>query len=417
MTENQPLRASDEPYKWICRIQTTWDDKETRGTGFLVNIPRTDVRCIVTAGHNLVRPPLNQGGQNLKPKEVKLTFVEKKESYISKPSEWNVNEIYQDHPVDDNAAYDYALIAVAEQDAKGKVFERGGFGYTIRVTEDVINHSQVSVYGYPIDMKDNEPFVPKGGRGSARVEHKRILYDINTAVGVSGGPVWISHRTGDNTVVGIHNYGKKPGKHEAYATWLTLEVLEKMLKWIKYPGSSQSVQVMFREPKGAINSDYFLCMPKKPSNSAISRCNAFSVRGTSTDATTNFAFIPIEAQSYRESTSGANQHTNIYIIRPQGSALGLASYGKNVVFAAYEPVQEQAWFTVEKLSPSREIYVIRKKRILDEKNPEYVRINCETIKKSSQVALQCPHLGPRANVDLIRTEDHPGKPDVWFEIK
>lgn len=154
----------------------------------------------MTAGHNLVKSSKALNDPVIRPAAVTLTFPGKKAPYTTKPEQWKVNEIYERNPVDENAVHDYALIAV---DMNETAIERGGFAYTLRVTEEVIIHSQVHVYGYRANMQPGEELHPEGNKGWARVRGNQILYGIATEGGVSGGPVWIRHRTGDDTVVGI----------------------------------------------------------------------------------------------------------------------------------------------------------------------------------------------------------------------
>lgn len=218
------------------------------------------------------------------------------------------------------------------------------------------------------------------------------------------------------------NYGedKAKGEKEKRAVWLTLEVLEQMLKWIKYPGLSQSVQLMFRDQKIPTPSNYFLCAPKMPSNPPRQWYTVFSARGTSDTSDTKFTFIPIEAPPYQKSTDTGYQGRHIYIIRPQGTSFLLASKGDGLAFTSHKHTNEQAWFVLEKYGEVHEIYEILKKGGWNEENYLNLNIDCGEIRTRRPEELQCRHLNRLIpNVKLMKPKSVSGgtKPDVRFEIK
>lgn len=192
------MESSDEPSKWVCRLESYFDGGPYCGTGFVVNIPETKKLCILTAGHNITR---KDAGDLCK---IRVTFPNELVIEDVKPEECFASHIYKDNPTIDstsaNAFWDFGLISI--DPVKYKVapdLRPGGCAFNVWRTKQDLLSNQVTVHGY----RKDEPGQTKGTSSLDRVDAHALYYYIDTIGGVSGGPVFSLDDDGNYVAVGI----------------------------------------------------------------------------------------------------------------------------------------------------------------------------------------------------------------------
>lgn len=225
------MDSTDEPSKWVCHLIGHFDSGESpiHGTGFLVNIPDTNMYCIMTAGHNLKRA---EGGyaisiQVIFPNQLKFT---------AEPGEFFVSKIYHDYTTlketDESSVSDYGLITVERNKVMApKELDLRGCAFSILTPKSELLGMDCTVHGYKL----GDPLQTKNTSKFLIVLPETFSYIKETTPGVSGGPIFISQH-GSDIAVGIHNYNQR-------ATRLTYRVILEMLSWIKDYGLLRTIKV------------------------------------------------------------------------------------------------------------------------------------------------------------------------------
>jgi V8-like Glu-specific endopeptidase len=191
---------------------TAQDGSQWSGTGWLAG-----PRLVVTAGHVVYIH--NRGGWV---DNVELTpgadgANEPFGSVVSRQfrsvSGWVTNE---------DTFFDYAAIVLPADSALGS--QLGWFGYAALPAQDLQN-AFVNLSGYPAD----KPFLTQWyhARLLSRVEPRLLYYNIDTAGGQSGSPVW-TLVNGERFVVGIHTGGALTGNS---AVRITESVFDNITVW------------------------------------------------------------------------------------------------------------------------------------------------------------------------------------------
>lgn len=165
------------------------DSGPTIGTGFLVNYRDSEKHCIMTAGHNIISQEKNRVNR------VEIKFPGGNIGLHATGDQCFVSQSYEAFPNEDNDVNDYGLIAVDRKENEGKL---GGFAFSTLIPRSNLNTSQVFVYGYPQGgaLQGNSSRL-------ADVKPNQLFHDVATSPGVSGAPVWIKHRDGYSTAIGI----------------------------------------------------------------------------------------------------------------------------------------------------------------------------------------------------------------------
>lgn len=124
---------------------------------------------------------------------------------------------------DRNRDYDYAAILLPATNRLGD--QLGWFGYEIRADDD-FEDLLVNLSGYPGDKPSGTQWFSKNK--IADVDERVLTYEIDTAGGQSGAPVWVKKSDGSRYSVGIHTNGDITGNS---ATRITQEVFDNIGLW------------------------------------------------------------------------------------------------------------------------------------------------------------------------------------------
>ena len=201
----------EAPYRWICSlIIVAANGSRWIGTGWLAG-----PRIVVTAGHNVFMH--RQGGwanqimvipgRNLEAAPYGRVVARRFHSVAG----W-VNEKKE--------AHDYGAIMLPEPIGDSA----GYFGYD-DLSNTELNRSILNVIGYPGDKERGTMW--GHSLGISRISSDTLTYDIDTAGGQSGAPVF--RVVGDDvTVVGIHNYGDLAGNS---ASRINEKVFDNIVHW------------------------------------------------------------------------------------------------------------------------------------------------------------------------------------------
>ncbi|KAL2826478.1 hypothetical protein BDW59DRAFT_160996 [Aspergillus cavernicola] len=248
------MESTDEPSKWVCRLESYFDDGPFCGTGFVANIPETKKLCIFTAAHNIIR----KGAGDLK--KIRVTFPNKLVIDDVKPEECFASHIYKQNPTIDstnaNAVWDFGLISIDR--AKHTIAQDmgpGGCAFNVWRTKQDLLANQVTVHGY----REGKPGQTKGTSSLDRVDSHALYYYIDTIGGVSGGPIFSLDDDGNYVAVGIQ-YNNPPmpllrklkltpsnSNYHSQGTRLTLRVMFEVLTWLDDYPLQRALQV--RPPK------------------------------------------------------------------------------------------------------------------------------------------------------------------------
>lgn len=201
------------PWRCICSLViTAADDSRWVGTGWLIG-PRT----VVTAGHCVY---IHERGGWVKHVEVipgrdggARPFGQRLATALRSVSGWTV---------DRRMTHDYgAILLDAEQASSGDL---GHFG-AVNLDAAELGELGVNLAGYPSDKTTGTPWFDT--RSIRDVLPQRVVYDIDTAGGQSGAPVWHA-RDGEQLVVAIHTNGELAGNS---GTRVTGGVLANLQLW------------------------------------------------------------------------------------------------------------------------------------------------------------------------------------------
>lgn len=123
-----------------------------------------------------------------------------------------------------DSAFDYGVILLPADNRLGD--QLGWFGYQVH-TDDELSSYIVNISGYPGDKPTGTQWWMSGTVKT--VIDRTFVYDIDTAGGQSGAPVWVSFE-GDNGRygVGVHTNGAQSGNS---ATRVIQEVFDNLATW------------------------------------------------------------------------------------------------------------------------------------------------------------------------------------------
>ncbi|MEZ4309014.1 MAG: trypsin-like peptidase domain-containing protein [Polyangiaceae bacterium] len=134
--------------------------------------------------------------------------------------------------------FDYGALHLDKATAEPISTQTGWFSTAV-MTDAALANQRVNVSGYPLDKG-----AASGAQGSEQWFHAkqiitvlplRVYYDVDTAAGQSGSPVWLETPAG-RRVIGIHAYGVGGSTHLGIvansAPRITKEVLAVLRTWI-----------------------------------------------------------------------------------------------------------------------------------------------------------------------------------------
>ncbi|KAF8438787.1 hypothetical protein BDZ91DRAFT_853903 [Kalaharituber pfeilii] len=288
------------------------------GSGFFLNIPGAGKDVIVTAGHNLVRPP--KPGQP-RPARTEKIGIWSKDAHgkwttqIVKPTQYRIAEPYERSPTTENSIHDYGVILLDRGTTA-----RDAFGYNIALASMDLNSKLLGdgaglnaiVGGYPATANSGEePELETGFGRFTKNSERQLHYSAPTDQGMSGGPVWVDFG-GEPVAVGIHNYhGDKPGEGNR-ATRLEINTMRDIHNWAEGEGvlMRKAIRLLTKEfEKGLEFPDgVFLQIgvPENSSNNEVVPCFVFS--GPNRDhSLTNFEIIQAQAYTYSSKQYGVRK--------------------------------------------------------------------------------------------------------------
>jgi V8-like Glu-specific endopeptidase len=201
------------PWRAICalRIQAA-NGARFIGTGWLIS-PRT----VITAGHCVF---MHDAGGWVRSIEVipglndsSRPFGSHVGTMLKSVTGWTQSK---------NRDYDYAAIILPPGNRPGA--QTGTFGFAVR-DDAFLRSAALNLSGYPGDKGGSQQWfhAQKAKSLSSRV----ITYDIDTAGGQSGAPVWVL-QNGQRNAVGVHTNGHSSGNS---ATRIVTPVFNNMMNW------------------------------------------------------------------------------------------------------------------------------------------------------------------------------------------
>lgn len=200
------------PWRWICSLRITAGDGSTFiGTGWLV-APRT----VITAGHCVFIA--NHGGW------VRSIEVAPGRNGAQRPLGRCTSTSFRSvvgWTQFGHRNYDYGAIILPRDCGFGQL---GGFGFAA-LSDATLRALRLNLAGYPGDKPDGTMWYH--ARNTKSVTSRTIVYDIDTAGGQSGAPVW-RNVNGVRHVVGIHTNGSLTGNS---ATRIVTPVFNNLVAW------------------------------------------------------------------------------------------------------------------------------------------------------------------------------------------
>ncbi|TGE03830.1 trypsin-like serine peptidase [Hymenobacter fodinae] len=202
------------PWKRICHLKIqAADGKNYLGTGFFIG-PRT----ILTAGHCVYIH--GHGGWA---RQIVVTPGRNDQAEPFKHYTSQAFRSVQGWVSNKSRNYDYGVIQLARTDSISPNIGAFGFG---QFPDDFLLNKRLNTAGYPGDKPAGTMWF--NGRKAKGVTARTITYDMDTAGGQSGSPVWFKSPDGSRIVVGIHTNGATSGNS---ATRITKPVFDNLKKW------------------------------------------------------------------------------------------------------------------------------------------------------------------------------------------
>lgn len=201
------------PWRTICSLRlTAQDNSQWIGTGWLVGH-----RTVITAGHCIY---IHARGGWVKEVEVipgrngaSRPYGSCKSSTLRSVKGWTESR---------KRSHDYGAIILPQNCKYGE--QLGYFGYG-NYSNSTLNNLNVNLSGYPGDKPTGTQWWH--ARNIDRVTSRTLVYNIDTAGGQSGSPVW-RIIDGKRYAVGIHTNGSSSGNS---ATRITKPVFDNIQKW------------------------------------------------------------------------------------------------------------------------------------------------------------------------------------------
>ena len=201
------------PWRAICSLRIrTRTGKTYIGTGWFIN-----ARTVMTAGHCVFMH--NEGGW-----ASSITVMPGRNG-SSTPYGASVATTFRSVTGWTNGRksdYDYGCIILPQNDRLGA--RTGSFGFAY-MGDSSLRAKYVNLSGYPGDKPSGTQWY--NHRRVKAVSSRRFSYEIDTAGGQSGSPVWYI-RNNRRYAVGIHTYGARSGNS---ATRITKPVFNLMRSW------------------------------------------------------------------------------------------------------------------------------------------------------------------------------------------
>lgn len=205
--------ASAYPWRAICSLLVTARDRSRWiGTGWLIG-----ERTLVTAGHVVYIHA--RGGW------VRSIEVIPGRNAADRPfgsCHATAFRSVRGWTRDRNRDFDYAAIVLPSSCPKGR--DVGWFGFA-NLDSETLERMTVNLSGYPGDKPPGTQWWH--ARRLTDVEPRTIVYNIDTAGGQSGAPVW-RLRNGERHAVGIHTNGFVGGNS---ATRIDRSVYDNLVRW------------------------------------------------------------------------------------------------------------------------------------------------------------------------------------------
>lgn len=201
------------PWRAICalRIQAA-NGARYIGTGWLVS-PRT----VITAGHCVF---MHDAGGWVRSIEVipglndaNRPFGSHVGTVLKSVTGWTQSK---------NREYDYGAIILPPNNRPGA--QTGTFGFAVR-DDAFLRQAALNLSGYPGDKGGSQQWFH--AQRAKSLSSRVITYEIDTAGGQSGAPVWVL-QNGQRYAVGVHTNGHSSGNS---ATRIVTPVFNNMLNW------------------------------------------------------------------------------------------------------------------------------------------------------------------------------------------
>ncbi len=204
------------PWRAVCALRIhARSGEQYVGTGWLAG-PRT----VITAGHCLYLDAIGGWAERVDVSPARNANDRPFSSVVATQFQsvrgWTV-EAKPDH--------DYGAIILPPEQA---VAEAGSFGYAVYEPAS-LRGAYLNVSGYPADKPDGTQWW--SARTTRKVDETTIWYDVDTAAGQSGAPVWrLDPETHRRLVVGIHVNGAATGNS---ATRISEAVFANIERWVR----------------------------------------------------------------------------------------------------------------------------------------------------------------------------------------
>lgn len=201
------------PWRAICalRIQAA-NGARFIGTGWLVS-PRT----VITAGHCVYMHDAGGWARSIEVipglDEASRPFGSHVGTVLKSVTGWTQSK---------NRDFDYGAIILPPGNRPGA--QTGTFGFAVR-DDAFLRNANLNLSGYPGDKGGSQQWFH--ARTTKSVSSRVITYEIDTAGGQSGSPVWVL-QNGQRTAVGIHTNGHGSGNS---ATRIVTQVFDHLTNW------------------------------------------------------------------------------------------------------------------------------------------------------------------------------------------
>jgi len=211
----QITNTNEYPWRCIASLRiTAADGSGWIGTGWLVG-----PRILLTAGHVVYMADQGGWAQQIEiiPGREGITFP------FGSCIATDFRSV-QGWTQDRNSNFDYGAILLPPENRLGD--QLGWFGYQVH-TDAELSGFNINVSGYPGDKPDGTQWLMFGPVKTTN--ERTFAYDVDTAGGQSGGPVWITFEGDDGRYgVGVHTNGSLSGNS---ATRIVQDMFDNVIAW------------------------------------------------------------------------------------------------------------------------------------------------------------------------------------------